>query len=194
MKLQKRMTAIALTIGLTLCALAAQAASSRIAMGGKVKEIAQDKSYIVIDASGKKYQGQEVKLMVGKKTRFYNYATATKDALEDGQPVKVYGKVTEDMSKIESVRQICVLSRPSTYSNKKSRVDGVLVMENGAVKAVKNKDKVLELQPRAKLSVQVITKVSIDDLKKGDKIRTSGNLQDGVLTKVSEVRTYKKSQ
>ena len=176
-------------LGCVLAAASANAAQ-RGSIMGKIKSVSDDKTSIVITRTDKNHKGEEVTATLTPKTRYYLYVRGDATVLENGANVKAYGKISEDMTKIDGIGHICVLPAKSNVTDKKRRLDGVLVKTDGKITGIEHKGQAVAATAKDKISVEIVTVSSADELAVGRKVMVGGVLGDEGMTKVEELRYY----
>lgn len=182
----QRTVIIVATIALVLGAFSVYGAE-RVVLQGKV---------VSVDLGGNSFEvqdkkmGKKVTVTVPQKVVYDCYRKGSKEDLVDGAHVKVYTKLDEEGKPAEPTGSICVMPRPSTYTNKKNRIDGILRVD-GDQYFVEHKGERLPLEVKDKVGVQKVTAESLESLDVGQEVRFAVTQNaDGTFSPLWEVRWY----
>ena len=110
--------------------------------------------------------GEELTIRMPLSQMFHVYSPATRDDLADGQDVKVYGKVQPGLKSVEQVNSICIMPFANAGTNKKTRIDGILRVQDGKI-ALQFRDRTIPMTVRDNVKVELVQNVGFDFLEPG---------------------------
>lgn len=133
--------------------------------------------------------GEEVSVFMPEDDMYHTYSKGAKEDLKTGEHVKVYGGVAKDLSAVHNCNSICIMPIQSTHTDRKSRLDGTLVVE-GDNYFVMHKEYKVPLKMREKWQVVKVFDSGYDFLHPGLKMNFGVVEKDGKLVPRSDVRSY----
>ena len=187
MEHRKRTTQIILAAMVIATLAMGAGAADMFVVDGKIQSVDPDTKTLTV----KQRKGGEVVTVKdeSKKTKYRTYTKGTMDDVTEGANLKVYGKVQPDISAVDDVYSICVMPSASNSTNKKSRIDGKLAIEDGKW-YLQRKDGKVPMTLKDKPSISVVYDTDFGLLEKGMRIRFGANAKDDYYVPIWSIRGY----
>lgn len=114
--------------------------------------------------------GEMIEISVPANRQVDVYADGKQEELQDGMPVKVYGKIAEDLAQIDQVRHVCLMPKLSQGTDKKSRLEGKYI-EEGDKRFIEMEGQKIPMAMHDKWTVQKVYRTDFGFLDQGTEAR-----------------------